>query len=350
MLEHLLCQFSKVPEPWFSKKYLSGLSADGFGDLVDKKILIYERPPGIEMVYSPSCPHGCSLAVEEDPKGMIGVCLDHPEVKSVRIVEDDLSRYKFSVEGLLTQIRNANSIKGEISKLGDGYYFGYYLYGEKRVGLVLFPSFGEELLKTAGIDRLLKDDEIILIISPVVQERIETAVYSGDRVIVLDIKDILDYNTLKLSLDVGIQRLNTRGVLKDVSLEFPGVRTTDENNEVRLNGVKVLLSDRPFLLLLRLAIGFETKKDHYVSTKELVDEKIVTEDGKYQSVGRLKEKLTPFLPASDWDAFFENDKGMYRLSSNVKTIIFHRDALIKSSARIKEIALKIPKTTKKREK
>lgn len=347
MLEHLLHQFSKVPEPWFSKKYLEGLSPDGINGFVGQKILVYEKPPGVEMVYQPSCPHGCSLAVEEDSQGMVGVCLDHPQVKAVRIIEDDLSRYKFSIEGFLNQIRNVNAIKGNVSKLEEGFYFGYSLYGVKRIGLVLFPRFGEELLKTAGIDRLLRDDEIIFVISPVIQEKIETTVYSGDRVVVLNVKDILDYKTFKLSFDVGIHRLQARGILKDVRLEFPGVRTAEENNEVRINGNKLLLSDSPFLLLLRMAIGFETKEDHYVSARELIDEKIVTADGKYQSVGRLKEKLISFLPGSDWDAFFENDKGMYRLSSNVKLINFNRDELIKSSARIKEVALKIPKAVKK---
>ncbi|GEM_PF-2728564 len=351
MLKHLLHQLSKVPEPWFSKKYLLGLSPQGFQDLLDKKILIYDKPAGIEMVYEPACPHGCSLAVEESPNGMVGICLDHPQVKAVRVTEDDLIRYKFSIGGLLNQIRSVNAIKGGVSKLEEGYYFGYSLYGDKRIGLVLFPHFGEDLIKIAGIDRILKDEDGVFILSPAVQENCQAAVYSGDRVVVLDIGEVLDLATFKLSLEPGIEKLQNRGILKDVRLEFPGIRMADENNEVRVNGKKVLLSDRPFLLLLRVAVGFAIKKDHCISLKELIDEKIIMEDGKYQAAGRLKGKMVPFLPGGDWDAFFENDKGMYRLSSNVKSVIFDRVKLVNdTSQRIKEVASKLPKMRSKSKK
>lgn len=342
MLNQLLQELSKVPEPWFSKKYLLELSADGFDDLLAKKILVYDKPAGIEMVYEPTCPHGCSLAVEESPNGMVGICLDHPQIKSVPVIEYNLMRYRFSVEGLLHQVRWANDLKGEINKVGEGYYFGYQLYGEKRIGLVLFPHFGEDLIKTAGLDRILKDEEGVFILSPVVRENCQTAIYSGDRVVILDINDVLDRKTLKLSLDIGIEKLQNRGVLKDVRLEFPGIRTADENNEVRVNSKKVLLSDSPFLLLFRISVGFTTKKDHYVSAKELNGEGIANDSNRHQAVGRLKEKMVSFLPGGDWDAFWENDKKMYRLSSNVKSVIFNREKLIQASERIKAVASKLP--------
>ena len=61
MLSYLLKEWSKTPEPWFSKRHLKELSDEQFSELVARKILLYDLPRGEESTDEHRCTHGCSL-------------------------------------------------------------------------------------------------------------------------------------------------------------------------------------------------------------------------------------------------------------------------------------------------
>lgn len=162
----------------------------------------------------------------------------------------------------------------------------------------------------------------------------------GDRIVLLNLDEVLNDKTFELSFDWGVFKLRQRGVLKDVHLEVTGNIHIDDGHEVRINGHVAHLSDAPFLLLLRFVQGAMIAKDRWVFVKDLTDENILTNEGLYQGIGRLKKELKFYV---DWDKFLENGEKKYRLSSNVTGLIINRKKLVKhENGRIRDIAKKLP--------
>lgn len=303
-------------------------------------------PSGEESTDEKFCPHGCSLFIERRDSGLEAFCLEHPEEGSIRITENYLSRYKLSIENLLKRIHKVNELEGEIAPCGRGYFFGYKTHGDKTIALVLVPSITkEDLLGIAGLGVLLKDYHYIFVIAPTLYVKWLWAIPSlGDRIVLLNLDEVLNDKTFELSFDWGVFKLRQRGVLKDLHLEITGNIHIHDGHEVRINSNIVHLSDAPFLLLLRFVQGAMTQKDRWVSVKELIDENILTQDGLYQGINRLKKELKHCV---DWDRFLENGEKQYRLSLNVTGLTVNRKKLLESgNGRIKAIAQEIPSKVK----
>ena len=338
MLSYLLEQWSKIPGPWFSKRRLEEISKENFKTLVAKKILLYELPSGEESVDEERCSHGCSLFVEERGSGYEAFCLDHPEEKVVRVTEDDLCRYRLSIENVIKQMRSANKFEGEPFPCGRGHFIGYKTHGDKTIGVVLVPCVTKgDLLGIAGMASILKDYHYIFVVSPELNVKWLWAVpMLGDRIVLLKMDELFDEKTFELSFDWGIFKLRQRGVLKDFHLDVTG-RQDRDGHEVRLNGDdRRHLSDAPFILLLRFVQGYLTAKDRWVSVQELIKDGVLTEDNLYQAINNLKKDM-------DWKELIENQSKKYRIALSVTGLTVNKQKLLESdNARIKGIAKKLP--------
>lgn len=346
MISHLLKEWSKVRVPWFSKQYLNVGFPEEFKDLVEKQILLYELPSGEESVYEPRCQHGCSLVVEEVEGSLQAMCMEHPNEKAIYITEDYLTRYKFSIENLLKKIRTVNALEGEIMPCGAGYHLGYKKHGDTVIGLVIMPSITkDDLLTLSGIGVTLKEYHCIFFITPSLQVKWLWALPSlGDRIVLLDLDEVLDEKTFELSFDWGVFKLRQRGVVNDYHLEITGNIDNVGSHEIKINSVAVTLSFAPFLLLLRLFLGAVTEQNRWVSVTKLTSEGIDAGENVNQAIGRLKEKLKYYV---DWDRFVENGRGKYRLSPNVTGLTFNRQKLLdQANGRITPLAQKLSQETK----
>ena len=82
-----------------------------------------------------------------------------------------------------------------------------------------------------------------------------------------------------------------------------------------------------------------TQKDRWVSVKDLIDENILTQEGMYQGINRLKKELKNYV---GWDKFLENGEKQYRLSFNVTDLTVNRKKLLGHvNARIRNMAKKL---------
>ena len=140
MLRYLLREWSKIPGPWFSKRYLEEISAIDFKTLLKKRILLYELPSGEESTDEAHCSHGCSLFVENTDTGLEAFCLEHSEEVPLRITEDWLVRYKLSIEMVVKHMREANGLEGETAPCGRGHFLGHKMHGDNTIAVVLVPS------------------------------------------------------------------------------------------------------------------------------------------------------------------------------------------------------------------
>ena len=331
----------KVPAPRFSKSYLEDFSPQEFKDLVREGILIYDLPSGEESTDEQHCQHGCPLFVEEVNGRWEAICLEHPQQGIIAVEEDQLSRYKLSVENFLKIVRKVNKIEGKIIRCGQGYYFGHKIYNGRKIGLAFFPSITKHnLSKLAESVVWLKDYDYIFVFTPNLYGAWRGTMPSfGDRLILLDVcSDALDGKTLEIPFDWHIFRSNQGNVFKDAHLEFTGNKDMD-GYEIRINGSGGVPFRASFIFLLRLALSAVTKEDRWVSISELISESIVTEDSRRRVIRGLKE------PESwiKWDKFIENDGQRYRFSSNVVRFVFNRSKLARhADARIESIIKKLP--------
>jgi len=337
MLSYLLKEWSKTPEPWFSKRHLKELSDEQFSELVARKILLYDLPRGEESTDEHRCTHGCSLFLEKRQQGYDAFCLEHPEERTLKISEDALCRYRLCLEAIIKNLRKANDLEDEPFVCGRGFFVGHKNHGDKVIAVVLYPSVTkDDLLAIAGLTVNLKDCDAIFVVAPELYVKWTwTRPQLGDRIVLFDMFEVFNEDTFELSFDWGLFKLRQRGVLNDRHIEIPGNLTRD-GHEVRINGQPWHLTDAPFILLLRFVQGYFLVKDRWVTSKELVDDGINPE-GLYQAVGRLKKDLR-------WDDVLENDKKRYRLSMSVTEVSINcKKLLAQDNTRVKEIAKKISK-------
>lgn len=337
MLKQLLEQWSKTPEPWFSKRYLEGISAKSFRKLEAKKILVYDVPTaGEETIYEPRCPHGCALFAERNGNCIEAVCLSHPDEGAISISEDQLSRYRFSVINLLREIVKVNQFQGEISPHEDGFRFGHVIKAGKRIGFVIYPS-----VVSKTVSDLLKDEDCVMALSA--DGRYATQAITNDRIVTLGIRDVLNFETCILDMEAGFSALRRRQVVKNIQLSITGDLNESGENVIEINKRSVFLSDAPFLLLLRLMSGIYESKDRWVSVQSLISEGVTQEDRVHRDMNRLKEKIEPYLPDENWNLFIGNGWKKYRVDPNVDAVTYDRKKLIKlSNGRIVETAKKLP--------
>jgi hypothetical protein len=356
VIRHLLEEIEKAPNPRFSKKELLSISAKDFGDLCKKKILVYCQPAdsGFEQLRFPRCQHGCPLTLVRAGAKLEAVCLDHPEEDPISVSKDDLSRYAFSLDQFLFEVRFANRIDGDISRIQGGhFYIGYKYYNDSRVGFVFVRRIeGEEMLQLSGLRRLCEDDDILVVLTP--KSGIEDLTLKGqlrkDNIVQMSLYSSLDPETSKLPIEElisgvlkpkerkkrPIRELTAKQKADYKTLDYkcydeihiPGTIPVARSNIVVLNGDEVRLGDSLFLLFLRLLVELKKKKGGWVSIQDLASEGIVSDPQKYQIYSNLRNAIQGSLLGKDGKEFVESDKsGNYRMSLHPDLITLDKKKL-----------------------
>jgi hypothetical protein len=372
VIRFLLQEIERNPNALFSRGELVSLSQSEFDILSLRKILVYHRPPEgtSERIRSPRCQHGCALTVIEKGDGYEAVCLDHPEEDPIPIPIEALNRYKLSIENLLSEIKSANEIEGPLKEISGGYFhFGYKFYNDIRVGCVFISNLdGGELAKLSGLKRICQEDNAIIIFAPVsrVDDPGLKKLLAHENILQVTLAEHLDLKTFYLPIDKLAQpfmklRPGTKGEMVALTEKQKGEydrhkylcydnvtisSATPENHGhlLLVNDIEIRLPEWLFILFLRLVVELKKNAGGWINIWTLKDEKIVSEDARYQIYSNLRAVLSGALLDKDGKKFIQSDHSKnYRISTHPDFVTYERANLLKHpDARIRKIAAKLP--------
>ena len=374
MIKYLLKELEKSPAPVFSKKELVSVSQKDFEDLYKKKILVYWQPRKgeEERISSPRCPHGCALSVTQVENGYEAVCLEHPEEDPVSVEESQLSRYAFSIDELLFQVKAANNIEGDLHRVNGGFfYLGYKYFNSSRVGFTFISNIGGgELVKLSGLKHFCKEDDVLVILTPT--SKIEDVSLKGrlryDKITQTSLVSSMNHRTFELPIEKLIYGLvvtsaengkSITGLTRRKKADYdktkylcydkvtiPVIAPGQRSNVIVLNGNEVKLGDTGFLLFMRFVLELKRSKSGWVYTQDLETEGIITDSSKYQIYNHLRAALKGSLLNKDVSDFIEsNSRKQYRISTHPDFVSYNRkDLLQHPDNRVRAIAQKLPKS------
>jgi hypothetical protein len=372
MINFLLREIEKSPNPLFSKKELLARSPVEFDGLLKRKILSYLNPPegSEERVRFPRCQHGCPLTVVQIEGGLEAVCLDHPEEDPIPIQKDDLNRYVFSIDMFLSQLRSANRIDDALSRIKGGYfYMGYKTYGDNRVGFIFIPNIGKgELVKLSGLRHLCREDDLLIILTSA--SAIEDVSLKNslrhDKIIQTSLVKSLNPQTFELPIEKLVLSLlgkksGQEGSLPEVTkkqkadyekfdykcydkVHLPGTVATKSSNFILVNGIQITIGDSLLILFLRFAVELKQKKGGWTSVIDLKEEGLIDDPTKYQIYSNLRSALRGSLRDKNGKKFIQADGSKnFRISTHPDFITYDRKKLLKhSESRIRDLAKRLP--------
>lgn len=367
MIKFLLQEIEKSPNALFTKKELLSLSPKDFQDLTKRKILTYFRPSenDMEKVRLPRCQHGCPLTVVQVEGGLEAVCPEHLEEDPIPIEKDDLSRYAFSIDMFLVQLRDANRIDGDLDRINGGYFhIGYKTYGDHRVGFIFIPKIGDgKLVKLSGLKHLCKDDDILVVLTPA--SKIEDVPLKGslrhDKIIQTSLASSLDPQTFELPIEKLISGLLKPKAITELSkrqktdyekfeyqcydkVYIPGTIPMKRSNLMVVNENEIEMGDSIFTLFLRFLVESKKKKGGWVNRYTLGSEGIVTDVEKFQIYSNLRTALKGSLLGKDGQKFIQSDGSKnYRISTHPDLVTYDKKKLLNhQDPNIKELAKKLP--------
>ncbi len=368
MIRFLLRELEKTPNPIFSKRELLSISKEGFRDLRKRKILVWDRPSSgdLNRLRLPRCQHGCSLTVVEVDDHLEAVCLDHPGEDPVPVEKDDLSRYVFSVDMLLVQLRTANRIEGDLRRISGGFFYvGHKTFDSCRVGIVFVPNIGDQdLVKMSGLRHLCEDDDILVVLTPssnLGDIQLKRQLHH-DKIIHIALADSVNPQTFELPIEelaskvvksISITELTDKQVADCRKYEYqcrdkihiPGITPMKRTNEIEFNAHRIRLGDSLFLLFLRLVVELKRKKGGWVDRHTLKSEGVVSDADTFQVYSRLRTALVGSLLEKDGRAFIQNDGSKrYRISTYPDFITYDKKKLRKHpDGRVRKVAGKLPR-------
>lgn len=366
MIKFLLQEIKKSPNPLFTRKELLSISSKDFKILTKKKILSYCRPSPTEMekIRLPRCQHGCSLTINEAEEELEAVCLEHPEEDPIPITKEELSRYSFSIDMLLTHIRTANNLEGNLQRMTGGYFYvGYKLYNDNRVGLIFIPNIEDEkLIKLSGLRGICKDDNLLVVLTPatVIEDISLKKSLHHEQIVQTSLVSSLNPQTFKVPINKllsGLLKPKTELTKKQESdykkfeyqcydkINIPGTTPIERSNLIEVNGNQIQVGDSLFILLLRFMVELKKKKGGWVNIYTLEDEDIISDSMKYQIYSRLRTELKGSLLDKDGKKFIQSDGSKnYRISTHSDFITYDKKKLLKHQVnKVKELARELPK-------
>jgi len=170
LIAWLLKELEKNPTSLFRKKDLLKKSKKQFEELKRQGFLTYVQPDPHHETYpcTLACLNTCPMDVVEMEGELFAICPKDTEIDPITLKKDDLSRYAFSIDRLLEQIRTANKLGGSFHRINGVYsYIGYKTYDGNRVGFVFIPKIADvSMLELSGLNQLCEDDDILVVLTP----------------------------------------------------------------------------------------------------------------------------------------------------------------------------------------
>jgi len=323
LIDWILHELEKQPTRLFYEKELQTQDAQEFARLREDRLLEYVQPDETSEAYGLN--QRMPLTVARIGGQLWGMDEDEPEADPVALERSDLGKYKLSLERFVDKLREANGLSGARFQLDRR----LVLAGEKAVSgrrvafvfaLLDSDRRAESLLLSlpARLGRLV-DTFVVVTPSYVVGSASLGSQLEALRIYVVPLSTpgelTVDTSALfkEAPVPIAIPKLTVEqehdyqlyGYKCRLAIHITGEVTKAGNNLVFIGDTPVEIGDVPFLLFLRLVIGLCQDKLGAVSKVELKSEGYLSEDGEFQSIGRLRECFVRALGGLDPKDFIE---------------------------------------------
>ena len=125
MIAWLLTELEKSPTSLFRERTLREKSKDQFEKLKRQRLLVYARTDDDIETYPCNlpCSRTCPMEVVEMDNQLWAICPEDAEIDPIPLTEDDISRYKFSIDKLIEKVRQDNNFTGSTHRIPPHLHF-----------------------------------------------------------------------------------------------------------------------------------------------------------------------------------------------------------------------------------
>lgn len=317
MISWILTELEKQPSRLFYEKELVDRDSVEFARLKDERLLTYVQPGEHYEIYGIG--QRLPLTAKKIGAQYWAFSEDDPEADPVSLERVDLSKYAFRLDQFANNLRVVNALTGASFRLRRR----IFLLGEKAVDsrkiafvLGLFDSDKEaENLLLSLPARLVHRADNIVVITPSYEVGSAGLVsqLAGTRIQVVPYRLTDDWRvdisalTGEVSRRLPIVKLTAQqekdyeryGYNCKVPIHITGKVAESGSNLVEVGDSLVEIGDTPFRLFLRLVLELRRNKAGAVSKTDLKSEGYLSEDGEFQSVGRLRKCFVRALGGLD---------------------------------------------------
>ena len=338
LFAYLLKQREGSPETKFYEKRLKEVSSSGFTALKKQKVLLFDQYDPKQEGYFDAVgdeymvrrTNGNWLAISESGRGLT-------------LKQEDLSRYRFSVDPLIAEIKKQSGLSGNAEAItARVHYIGEKQVLESRVGVfIAFLDRGSAEEELFGIRAKIADVDNVLILCPgYMAPQTLSGKLARLNILCMPFKGVLkgwriDFSKAKFRKVAGKveQKLTDQQTLDYTKHKYlcydrliiPGTSSMKRSNDLIVNGHKIKMPDEPFKLLLEFVIELKKGEGGWVTKR--------VDAGKYQVFDRLRQPLAGSLLEKDAKKFIENDGSKrYRISTHPDFITYDRVKRLKKNS------------------
>jgi hypothetical protein len=295
------------------------------------------------------------MEVVEMDGGLFAICPKDTEIAQISLAKNDVSKYGFSIDKLIKEIRKANTFTGDSYTITSRLYF----IGERVVRdlntafiLVLFHSIQSaepHLLSLSTTVPANYQQKVVVTPSLSLSQQPIYSKLRAASVFPVTLPPSFGKQDFKISYLTALNKrmpvcispepptLTERqladyeiyGYLCQDHLHIPGTFPRERSNDIFLNGHKLCLGDSLFVLLLRFVVELKKGKGGWVNIYTLETEKIITDVLKYQIYSNLRTALEGSLREKDGKKFIESSGSKkYRISTHPDFVTYDRKKLI----------------------
>ena len=343
----MLARVEKSPHSVFRRDELLRLSPRHFDRLRRIGLLAYVRPGEGGLSHRcpyPDCGNVCPMDVVRVHGGYYAVCPEHDHVFPIPLGEDDLARYRFSLDALAALIRRDNGLGGSAYRITPRLYFlGNRLVERLATAFVLacFPSAQAAEPHLLSLPARLPGHcaARAVVLTPSLDLETEP-IYPKLRTASLHPSTLpaaFGRRHFRISYLAALQRhpppgipaplpaltedqladYERHGYLCRDSLHIPAARPRRRQHVILLNGEEIALSDALYALLLRFVEELRKGDGGWVSPSDLAAAGLIIDVEHRQRYSQLRDRLRPALRDRDGERFIECDRSKgYRLSTH----------------------------------
>lgn len=357
LLSYLLKRFEACPEEKFYEIDLTRRSKSEFDSLRKQKYLIYDQYDFEQEEYVDK--RGNEYFVRKVNGKWIATSTERSDIAPLKLTEQDLTRYAFSIQPLLDEIKSQNNLARSISTVSSCVWFvGEKTILQKSVGVfvALLSDDQQAEAELLGLKAKISKTDGCLILCPNYQIKSQNLFnqLAGQNILCLTFKEafkkgrVIDFGKARFQVAGQQAPTLTTEQSQDYTahgykcfhrLDIPGTIPRKRSNELKVNDNIVKMPDEAFKLLMELVVELKKGKGGWVTK--------VVSAGKYQIFDRVRQ---PLQLGRDAINFIENDGSKrYRISTHPDFVTYNRVNLMKHpDATIKSLAKKL--TEKRRKK
>jgi len=364
MIAWMLTRIEKSPHSTFRREELLRKSRRKFDHFRRIGLLVYVQPGEGEMSYPcpvSDCGNVCPMDVVRVKGKYYAVCPENEVVGPTPLTEDDLARYRFSLDVLVEFMRRDNSLGGSAYRITPRLYFlGNRLVERRATAFVLacFPSVQAAEPHLLSLPARLPGHcaARAVVITPSLDLNREP-IYPKLRtasIFPATLPPSFGRRDFRVSYLAALQRRPPPGIaaplpaltasqLADYErhgylcrdrLHIPGTRPRRRRNVILLNGEEITLADALFVLLMRFVAELKKGAGGWVSPADLAAGGFIIDIEHRQRYSQLREHFKGTLRDRDGEKFIECDRSKgYRLSTHPSLVTCDKETLSPSPAR-----------------